>query len=70
MKQSDYNKLKPVIAKLSQVEEISIQDVMKLTDKSRTTAWRYMQILIDCGAVELTGNTNNASYKLLLKKIL
>lgn len=70
LKQNDYNKLKPVIAKLSEVEEISIQEVMKLTNKSRTTAWRYMQILIDCGAVELTGNTNNASYKLLLKKIL
>ena len=66
MEQSDYDKLKTIINKLSQVEEISIQDVMKLTNKSRTIAWRYMQILIDCGAVELTGNTNNASYKLLL----
>lgn len=63
LKQSDYNKLKPVIAKLSQVEEISIQEVTELTNKSRTTAWRYMQILVDCGAVELTGNTNNVSYK-------
>ena len=63
LKQSDYEKLKLVIAKLSQVEEISIQEVMKLTNKSRTTAWRYMQILVDCGAVESTGNTNNASYK-------
>lgn len=63
LKQSDYNKLKPVIAKLSQVEEISIQEVMELTNKSRTTAWRYMQILVDCGVIELTGKTNNVSYK-------
>ena len=63
LKQNDYNKLKPVIAKLSQVKEISIQEVMELTNKSRTTAWRYMQILVDCGVVELMGNTNNVSYK-------
>ena len=63
LKQSDYNKLKPVIAKLSQVEEISIQDVMELTNKSRTTAWRYMKMLVNYGVVESTGNTNNASYK-------
>ena len=63
LKQSDYDRLKPVIAKLAEVEEISIQEVMELTSKSRTTAWRYMQILVECGAVELTGNTNNASYK-------
>ena len=63
LKQSDYKKLEPVIVKLAQDEEISIQEVMELTKKSRTTAWRYMQILVDCGVVMATGNTNNASYK-------
>ena len=63
LKQSDYVRLKPVIAKLAEVEEISIQEVMEITNKSRTTAWRYMQILVECGAVELTGSTNNATYK-------
>lgn len=63
LKQSDYKKLKPVIVKLAQDEEISIQEVMELTKKSRTTAWRYMQILVDYGVVVATGNTNNASYK-------
>lgn len=62
-KQSDYDKLRPIIAKLSKEKEISIQEVMELTNKSRTTAWRYMQILVDCGVVESTGNTNNTSYK-------
>ena len=57
------DRLKPVIAKLAEVEEISIQEVMELTNKSRTTAWRYMQILVECGVVEATGNTNNATYK-------
>ena len=63
LKQSDYDRLKPVISKLAEVEEISVQEVMELTGKSRTTAWRYMQILVECGVVELTGNTNNAIYK-------
>ncbi len=42
---------------------ISIQKVMELTKKSRTTAWRYMQMLVDCKAVEVEGSTNNVSYK-------
>ena len=63
LKQRDYKKLEPIIAKLVQDEEISIQEVMELTKKSRTTAWRYMQILVDCGVVAEIGNTNNARYK-------
>ena len=68
LKQSDYDRLKPVISKLAEVEEISVQEVMELTGKSRTTAWRYMQILVECGVVELTGNTNNAIYKRVIKQ--
>jgi len=40
LKQSDYDKLRPIIAKLSQEKEISIQEAMELTNKSRTNAWR------------------------------
>ena len=63
LKQNDYKRLEPVIVKLAYEETISIQEVMQLTKKSRTTAWRYMQILVECGVVEAIGNTNNASYK-------
>ena len=63
LKQSDYTKLKLIIEKLSIDETISIQTVMELTNKSRTTAWRYMQILVACGAVESVGSTNNQIYK-------
>ena len=63
LKQRDYEKLKPVIVKLARGKEISIQEVMELTKKSRTTAWRYMHILIDYGVVEMTGNTNQVSYR-------
>ena len=65
LKPKDYKKLEPIIEKLAAQETISIQEVVELTKKSRTTAWRYMQILIDCNAVEASGNTNNVSYKRL-----
>ena len=63
LKQSDYKKLEPIIVKLAHSEEFTIQDVMSLMNKSRTTAWRYMQILVECGVVEAIGNTNNVIYK-------
>ena len=65
LKPKEYKKLEPIIEKLATQETVSIQEVMELTKKSRTTAWRYMQILIDCNAVEASGNTNNVSYKRL-----
>ena len=63
LKQNDFQKLKPIIEQLTKGDSISIQEVMELTHKSRITAWRYMRILVDVGAVEETGNTNNVKYK-------
>lgn len=63
MKQRDYKKLQPIIAKLAYNQEITIQEIMDLTKKSRITAWRYMQILVECGVVKAMGNTNNVIYK-------
>lgn len=63
LKPKDYEKLEPVIKKLAKEKTISIQEVMTLTHKSRTTAWRYMQLLVECGVVEAVGNTNNLSYQ-------
>ena len=63
LKQNDYEKLEPIITKLEHSEEITIQDIMNLTNKSRSTAWRYMQMLVECGVVEAIGNTNNVIYK-------
>ncbi len=57
-------KLKVEDLRLDTIEGIiSIREVMELTKKSRTTAWRYMQMLVDCKAVEVAGSTNNVSYK-------
>lgn len=55
--------LESIIIELERDGEISIQEVMELMKKSRTTAWRYMQLLVDCGAVSTKGNTNNARDK-------
>ena len=63
LKPKDYEKLETVIKRLAEAETISIQEVMTLTHKSRTTAWRYMQILVECGVVEAVGNTNNLNYQ-------
>lgn len=65
LKQKDYKKVEPIIKWLTKEETISIQEVMELTHKSRTTAWRYMQLLVECGVIETVGNTNNVSYKKL-----
>ena len=63
LKQVDYVKLESIIVWLAQNDEIRIQDVMDITKKSRVTAWRYMQKLLDCGAVEVDGSTNNIIYR-------
>ena len=62
LKQSDYDKLYVVIQKLASEKNITIQEVMTLTGKSRTTAWRYMKKLTDTKLVESSGNTNDAVY--------
>ena len=53
LKPKEYKKLEPIIEKLAAQETVSIQEVMELTKKSRTTAWRYMQILIDCNDLDV-----------------
>ena len=41
LKPKDFDKLKPVIRELEKKDDITIQEVMAITRKSRTTAWRY-----------------------------
>lgn len=62
LKQTDYNKVLPIIDYLEQNADISVQDAMDLTGKSRTTAWRYLRLLSEVGIIAPTGNTNNVSY--------
>lgn len=64
LKTKEYEKMKGVIEKLISDKEITIQDVMKITGKSRTTAWRYMQKFVELGFVIVAGQTNNIVYQL------
>ncbi len=63
LKPKDFEKLVDVIRVLEVKREISVQEVMEITQKSRTTAWRYMKTLVELGVVEAEGNTNNMIYK-------
>ena len=64
LKPKDFEKLVGVIKILEQKKKITIQEVMEITQKSRTTAWRYMKILVELGVVETDGNTNNMIYRI------
>ena len=67
LKPKDFEKLVDIIRVLEVKREISVQEVMKITQKSRTTAWRYMKILVDLGVLEKEGNTNNMIYRIRRK---
>ena len=64
LKPKDFEKLVDIIRVLEVKREISVQEVMEITQKSRTTAWRYMKTLIELGVVEMKGNTNNMTYRI------
>ena len=64
LKPKDFEKLVDIIRVLEVKREISVQEVMKITQKSRTTAWRYMKTLVELGVVEAEGNTNNMTYRI------
>ena len=64
LKPKDFEKLVDVISVLEVKREISVQEVMEITRKSRTTAWRYMKTLVELGVVEAEGNTNNMIYRM------
>ena len=62
LKQAEYYKLIPVIDFLDSNDSISVHYVINITGKSRTTAWRYLNILVEADVIEATGNTNNSVY--------
>lgn len=66
LKQADYDKLLVIIDRLEDADEISVKEVMELTGKSRTTAWRYIQLLVDSKILEVMGNTNKSVYKKII----
>lgn len=49
LKQKDLERLYPIVEFLDENKQITIQQVRELLNKSRTTAWRYMKILVKTG---------------------
>ncbi len=64
LKQADYDKVIPLLDPLEEKQQLSIQEVMTLTGKARTTAWRYMKMLEEANVVVPEGETNNVVYRL------
>ena len=64
LKQADYDKVIPLLDPLEEKQQLSIQEVMALTGKARTTAWRYMKMLEAANVVVPEGETNNVVYRL------
>ncbi len=64
LKQADYDKVIPLLDPLEEKQQLSIQEVMALTGKARTTAWRYMKMLEEANVVVSEGETNNTVYRL------
>ncbi len=63
LKPKGFEKLVEVIRVLEVKREIYVHEVMEITKKSRTIAWRYM-ILVDLEVLEKEGNTNNMIYRI------
>ena len=64
LKQADYDQVIPLLDPLEEKQQLSIQEVMALTCKARTTAWRYMKMLEEANVVVSEGETNNVVYRL------
>ena len=62
LKQADYDKLLPIISHVELTGQISVQEVMEISGKSRSTAWRYLKMLVDAGVADATGETYNSVY--------
>ena len=63
LSKKNLEKLLPVIEYLVDHDEISSKDVMDLTGKSQSTAWRYLQKLCDVDILKPAEDTNNTLYK-------
>ena len=63
LKQSEYQKILPIIDYLEDNEEISTETVKTLTGKSRSTSWRYIQTLCEANILEPIGDNNKRLYK-------
>ena len=58
-----YDKLLPIIKYLDKNGKITPQAAEAITQKSKSTTYRYLSMLAETGYIEVSGNTNNTIYK-------
>ncbi len=63
LKEADYNKVLPIVEIIDEYGRISPEEAKEICGKSKTTTWRYLNILTDTGYVVSEGNTNNSVYR-------
>lgn len=61
---ADYNKTEPIIEYLDKHMKIPPNMAEKLIEKSVSTAWRYLKVLVDARVIMPEGGTNNLMYVL------
>ena len=59
----NYDKLLPIIKYLDKNGKITPQAAEAITQKSKSTTYRYLSMLAETGYIEVSGNTNNTIYK-------
>ena len=62
----NYEKVLLIIKYLDKNGKITPQVAEMLIKKSKSTTYRYLTMLVGTGYVEVSGNTNNAVYKVVL----
>ena len=64
--EKSYDKVLPIIKYLDKNGKITPQIAEMVIKKSKSTTYRYLTMLVGTGYVEVSGNTNNAVYKVVL----
>ena len=62
----NYEKVLPILKYLDKNREITPLIAETVLKKSKSTTYRYLSMLVGTGYVEVSGNTNNAVYKVVL----
>lgn len=65
--QKNYDKVLPILKYLEKNGKITPQPAEMVIKKSKSTTYRYLTMLVETGYVEVSGNTNNATYRLSKK---
>ena len=59
----NYDKLLPIINHLEKNGKITPKVAEAITQKSKSTTYRYLTMLAETGYIEVSGNTSNTIYK-------